>query len=205
MAKNPFAIQTGKVYHAFPNDEYIDVTILSYQQADLPPGPLANTTDPVKSVRFLFGGYLKNDDGSIKVDEHGVPIVARKWTRWLRLSNSKRAALMTLFDTEATGFKNLFDIFMDCETSSGKLWNTPMRILLEQSGDYQNIIRVKPGTNENVCKEIYYSEDYVPYRVVKAFGRLQELSVAGCKFQSGVKTFNPEDMVEPEDDQHIIK
>ena len=200
MANNPFQPTNTKVYHTFPVDEYIDATLLSYQQADLPPGPMAETNDPVKSVRFLFGGYIKDASGNIKVDETGAPIIARKWTKWMRLSNSKRAALMQLFDTEKTGFPQLFDILQDCDTIEGKLWSTPYRIMLEQSGDYQNIVRIKPGSNHNLVANVFYDDKYIPYKVVKAYGSLQALSIAGCKFASGVKTFLPEDMVEPSDE-----
>lgn len=57
MANNPFAVEQ-KVYNLMPNDEYIDACILSYQTAELPPGPMAMTNDTVPSTRFLLGAYL---------------------------------------------------------------------------------------------------------------------------------------------------
>lgn len=198
MANNPFAVEQ-KVYNRMPNDEYIDACILSYQTAELPPGPMAMTNDTVPSTRFLLGAYLKDESGQLKCDANGAPIIARKWTKWMRISNNERSALMRLFDTSKTGFQNLFDILQDCDTSEGKLWTTPLKIMLEQSGDYQNIIRIKPGNNTELVKQMFYSDQYIPYKVIKAYGKLTPLSLAGCKFKDGVKTFLPEDMVEPDD------
>ena len=198
MANNPFAVEQ-KVYNLMPNDEYIDACILSYQTAELPPGPMAMTNDTVPSTRFLLGAYLKDESGQLKCDANGVPIIARKWTKWMRISNNERSALMCLFDTSKTGFQNLFDILQDCDTSEGKLWTTPLKIMLERSGDYQNIIRIKPGANTELVKQMFYSDQYIPYKVIKAYGKLTPLSLAGCKFKDGVKTFLPEDMVEPDD------
>lgn len=195
MATNPFAVQQ-KTYTAFPNDEYVDACIISYQQADLPPGPLANTNDPVKSCRFLFAGFVKGEDGQLKCDDTGAPILVRKWTNWMRVSNDKKAKLMQIFDTTPKGFANLFDILQDCEASNGKLWTTPMKILLEQGDKYQNIVRIKPGTNTNLCEQAFYDDQYIPYKVVKAYGKPQPLSLAGCKFASGVKTFDPDTMAD---------
>lgn len=199
MADNPFAIEQ-KVYYQFKNDEYIDACIISYQQADLPPGPMAQNDSPVKSCRFLFAGYYRDDAGNqVFNTETGAPIIARKWTKWMRISDSKRASLMQLFDTSSNGFKNIFEIFMDCKDTNGKLWTTPFKILLEQSEKYQNIIRIKPGNNTDICAKVFYDEKYIPYRIVKAYGNLQELSIAACKFTSGVKTFSPEEMIEPDE------
>ena len=201
MANNPFDIKQ-KVYTAFPNDEYVDVCVLSYQTADLPPGPMAETNDPVPSCRFLFGGYVKDESGQIKCGEDGAPIVVRKWSNWLRISNSKHSKLMRLFDTTKNGFANLFEILMDFEQSDGKLWKTPMKILLEATdNDYQTISRIKPGNNSKLCDTIFYDDKYIPYKVIKAYGQLTPLTLAGCKFKSGVKVFTPEEMVEPTDEQ----
>ena len=200
MATNPFDIKQ-KVYTAFPNDEYVDACVLSYQTADLPPGPMAETNDPVPSCRFLFGGYVKDESGQIKCGEDGAPIVVRKWSNWLRISNSKRSKLMQLFDTTKNGFANLFEILMDFEQSEGKLWKTPMKILLEATdNDYQTISRIKPGTNSKLCDSVFYDDKYIPYKVIKAYGQLTPLTLAGCKFKSGVKVFTPEEMVEPTDE-----
>lgn len=195
---NPFDVNE-KTYHAFPNDEYVDVCLLSFQNAELPPGPMADNNEPVPSVRFLFGGYIKDEAGNWLVDEAGAPIVARKWTKWMRISSSERATMMNLFDTTKTGFVNLLDILRDYEKTDGKLWQTPFKILLEQNDKYQNIIRIKPGTNKNLVANVFYDDKYIPYKVIKAFGKLQELSFAACKFKSGVKLFEPEDMVMPDD------
>lgn len=201
MANNPFDIKQ-KVYTAFPNDEYVDVCVLSYQTADLPPGPMAETNDPVPSCRFLFGGYVKDESGQIKCGEDSAPIVVRKWSNWLRISNSKRSKLMQLFDTTKNGFANLFEILMDFEQSDGKLWKTPMKILLEATdNDYQTISRIKPGNNSKLCDTVFYDDKYIPYKVIKAYGQLTPLTLAGCKFKSGVKVFTPEEMVEPTDEQ----
>ena len=117
MANNPFAVEQ-KVYNLMPNDEYIDACILSYQTAELPPGPMAMTNDTVPSTRFLLGAYLKDESGQLKCDANGVPIIARKWTKWMRISNNERSALMRLFDTSKTGFQNLFDILQVVDYAS---------------------------------------------------------------------------------------
>ena len=106
MANNPFAVEQ-KVYNLMPNDEYIDACILSYQTAELPPGPMAMTNDTVPSTRFLLGAYLKDESGQLKCDANGVPIIARKWTKWMRISNTERSALMRLFDTSLAGVANI--------------------------------------------------------------------------------------------------
>lgn len=190
--KNPFEVKTPN-YEKFPDDEFIDVSLTAYQQADLPPGPLAKTNDPVPSVRFLFAGYVKNEDGTFKVDEQGNKIVVRKWTGWLTISNAKNAKIMKLFN----GFENLFDILQDCFDATGKLWTQPFKILLNSDGEYQNIISIKPGKNETIGKELFYDKSYTPYKVVKAYGKPVFLTLAGCKFDDGVKTFQPEEMAEP--------
>lgn len=191
MAEKMFDMQQ-KTFVSFPNDEYIDVCILAAFQADLPPGPLATTNDPVKSVKFLFGGYVKDENGEVKCDANGAPIVVRKWSKWMRISDNERSAMMNTFQ----GFDNLFDILESNETLDGKLWTTPMKILLEQSGKYQNIIRVKPGNKSELCANLFYDSTYVPYKVVKAYGKAQPLSLAICKLQDGVKLYSPDDMAE---------
>jgi hypothetical protein len=188
---NPFAIEQH--YETFRDDVYEDVVLLGYRQADLPPGPLATTNDPVPSVQFLFGGYARDEDGNFKLDDAGKKIVVRKWTGWMRISNGKNSKLLKVFN----GFDNLFDILQSCETTDGKLWNTPMKILLNKDGEYQNIISVKPGKNTEILGEIFYDKAYVPYKVARAYGKPVMLSLAGCKFSDGVKTYTPEEMAEP--------
>lgn len=190
--KNPFEIEQ-KVYETFREDVYEDVALLGYRQADLPPGPLATTNDPVPSVQFLFGGYARDEDGNIKIDDAGNKIVVRKWTSWLRISNAKNAKILKVFN----GFDNLFEILQSCETSDGKLWNTPMKILLNKEDDYQNIISVKPGKNAAILDEIFYDKTYVPYKICKAYGKPVMLTLAACKFSDGVKTYMPDEMAEP--------
>ena len=95
-------------------------------------------------------------------------------------------------------FNNLFDILKDCERADGKLWNTPMKILLEQSSNqkYQNIIRIKPGKNTDLVQSAFYDEKYVPYKVVKVYGRPQPLCLAWCKNASGVKCYDQTTMAD---------
>lgn len=189
---NPFAVEQ-KHYERFPNDEFVDATLLAYFQADLPPGPMADTNDVVPCVKFLFGGYVKDENGAVKKDDTGKPIVVRKWTNWMRISNNKKANIMKVFN----GFENLFDILQDCADLNSKLWSTPYKILLEESGQYQNLIKIKPGTNKAIVDEVFYDDQYIPYKVVKAYGKTQCLTLAGCKFRSGVRTFTPDEMAEP--------
>lgn len=197
MAENPFNVQQ-KTYTSFPNDEYVTACVLSYQTALLPPGPLAETNDPVLSTRFLMGGYVKDESGQIKCDDTGAPILVRKWTSWLRVSFNKNAKLLKLFK----GFTNLADILRDNATSEGKLWKTPMKIMLEQTDSgYQNIINIKPDDkHSDICETAFYDEAFVPYKVVKAYGKPQALSLAGCKFKSGVKTYEPSEMADAPQD-----
>ena len=194
---NPFAVEQ-KTYEQFPNDEFVDATLLAYFQADLPPGPLADTNDVVPCVKFLFGGYVKDDNGNIKTDDTGKPIIVRKWTNWMRISNNKKANIMKVFNGFGKdGVPALFDVLQDCADLGGKLWSMPYKILLEQSDKYQNIIKIKPGNNQKLVENVFYDDKYIPYKVVKAYGKTQCLTLACCKFSKGVKTFTPEEMAEP--------
>ena len=191
--KSPFDIPE-KTYVHFPNDQYVDACVLSYQIADLPPVPLATSNDPGPSARFLMGGFVPDENGGFVKNDDGSLVLARKWTNWLRISNSPRSKLMQLFQE----FINLFDILKDCERADGKLWTTPMKILLEQSSNqkYQNIIRIKPGKNTDLVQSAFYDEKYVPYKVVKAYGRPQPLRLAWCKNASGVKCYDQTTMAD---------
>lgn len=194
MAENPFDIKQ-KTYTQFPNDVYTTVCVLSYQTAMLPPSPLADSNDPVLSTRFLMGGYIKDESGQLKCDDTGAPILVRKWTSWIRISFNKNAKLLKLFK----GFTNLVDILKDNSETDGKLWKTPMKIMVEQAdgSDYQNITCIKPDdSGSDICDKAFYDEAYIPYKVVKAYARPVALSLAGCKFKSGVKTFEPSQMAD---------
>lgn len=209
MAANPFDVKSDKTYVMFPNDEYIDACILSFQCADAAPGPLAQTNDPVPSVRFLLGGLIKDDSGQIVVDQTGAPICVRKWTNWLRISYSSRSALMQLFvdfakkgDPKIPETAPLPDILKDYETADGKLWQTPLKIMLEQGEKYQHIMRIKPGTNYDLCKTLFYDEKYVPYKVQRIYGRPTALTSAGCKNPNGISLYDQSNMAdEPADDK----
>lgn len=187
-----------KTYIHFPNDEYIDACIIAYQIADLPPGPLATTNDPVPSARFLMAGYIKGEDGNYLTDETNARILVRKWTDWMRISSNERSKMMQLF----ADFDNFFDILKDCDNPDSKLWTTPMKILLEQASNkrFQNIIRVKPGSNTELVQTAFYDDKYVPYKIVKAYGRPQPLRLAGCKHVSGITTYTPETMADAPQD-----
>ena len=194
MATNPFETES-KVYHAFPVDEYVDACVIAYFMANLPPGPLAATDDPIPSAKFLMAGFVKDPEDPTKLlsDEAGQPIVVRKWTEWLRISFNKKSKLMQLFN----GFDNLKDILQDCQSTTGKLYTTPMKIQLEATDDtYSRIMRIKPGSNNAIIDQIFYDDKYVPYKVVKAYGKSIGLEQAGCKFRSGVKIFEPTDMAD---------
>lgn len=199
MADNPFEIEQ-KTYVSFPNDKYINACILSYQTAMLPPGPLAETNDPVLSVRFLFGGYTTDDNNETVCDDTGAPILVRKWTSWLRISFSKNAKLMKLFKDKK--IQNLADILKDNATSDGALWKTEFKIQLEETDNaYQNITSVKLADKPTgLCDQAFYDEKFVPYKVVKAYGKPQPLTLAGCKFKTGVKTYEPSEMADAPQD-----
>ena len=198
MATNPFDVPQ-KTYNNFPNDVFIDTCILSYQTAMLPPGPMAETNDDVLSTRFLFGGYILDENNKPKLDANGAAIIARKWTDWMRISFAKNAKMMKVFATGKDGFQNLPDILKDNTSANGLLWKTPFKIMLEASGDYQKITRIKPSSNNAICNEVFYNQEYVPYRVVKAFGKLRELELAGCKHSDGIVTYTPDMMIMPEE------
>lgn len=195
MANNPFEVEQ-KVYTSFPNDKYVNACILSYQTAMLPPGPLAETNDPVLSVRFLFGGYVTDKSNNLVCDDTGAPILVRKWTSWLRLSFSKNAKLVKLFKDK--NLKNLADILRDNATIDGQFWQTEFKIQLEETDSgYQNITSVKLADEPTgLCAKAFYDDKFVPYKVVKAYGKPQALSLAGCKFKSGVKTYEPSEMAD---------
>lgn len=194
MATNPF-ITVAKIYHQFPVDEYVDACVIAYFMANLPPGPLATTNDPIPSAKFLLAGFLKDPEDPTKLscDEAGAPIVVRKWTEWLRISFNKKSKLMQLFN----GFDNLKDILQDCQSSKGRLYTTPMKIQLEATDDvYSRIMRIKPGNNTAIIDQIFYDESYTPYKLVKAYGRTTTLEQAACKLKTGVKVYEQADMVD---------
>lgn len=197
MASNPFTT-VEKAYHKFPIDEYVDACVIAYFMANLPPGPMAATDDPIPSAKFLFAGFCKDPDDPSKLlcDETGTPIVVRKWTEWLRISFNKKAKLMQLFK----GFDNLKDILQDCQSSTGRLYTTPMQIQLEATDDvYSRIMRVKPGNNHAIIDQIFYDETYTPYKLVKAYGRTVPLEQAACKLKTGVQVYEQPDMVDAPD------
>lgn len=182
---------SSKQYIVMPNDEWIDTAVLSYQVADLPPGPMAVTNDPVPSTRFLFGAFVPDEN-------LGAPTLARKWTDWMRISDNPRSAMMKLFK----GFDNLFDLIND-DGPDGRLWKTPMKIMLEaNNGKYQKFTAIKPGSNSIVADTAYYDDQYIPYKFVKAFGKLVPLRLAACKFKSGVTIFTPETMADAPDENN---
>lgn len=179
--KHPLAGKEQINFVNFPADEYIPASIISYTCADLPPSKFSETNDPVPSVRFLFAGYITNDQGE--------KVVARKWTEWLRISYNEKAKLPKMFN----GFSNLAQLMQ-----SDDLFKTPMKILLEANDQgYTKIIRVKPCDDDST-QELVYDQNYVPYKYVKAFGNLVYQTLAVIKCGEGIKTFHPEDMVEPE-------
>lgn len=208
---NVFATEkTEKVYINFPNDVYVPVCLIGWRIAMLPPGPLSTNNAKVKSAQFLFAGYVPcgnikpgdkkwqwpenytvDPETKLLLDENGQKVVARKWSKWMRISASERSAMMNTFQD----FDNFADLLLSLEEPEGKLWQTGMMILLEQPNNFQNILRIKPDENY-LSNELFYDDKYIPYKVTKAFGRLEELSLAGCKFKSGVKVFSPDEMVD---------
>lgn len=178
--KHPLAGNASANLTQFPADEFIPAAIIAYNCADLPPSKFADTNDMVPSVRFLFAGFAKN--------EAGEEVVVRKWTDWLRISYNEKAKLPKMF----TGFQNLPKLL-----TSDELWKTPMKILLEANDKgYTKIIRVKPCDDERPLG-INYDVQYTPYKYVKAFGNLVNLTLAVIKGPEGVKPFTPDEMVEP--------
>jgi hypothetical protein len=191
--KNILAGNTFK-REQFPTDEYISACCIGFFFAGLKPNQkYSKSKDPVPSVKFLMAGYLRNPDGTIKVDEDGEKVVVRKWTNWKSLSYGEKAGLVQLFK----GVPNLQGL-LTSNAPDGELWKTPFKILVEAAAKdgYSNITRIKLGGTDDVL-DITYNKDFVPYKVVKAYGEDVTLEQAYLKTDEGVKIYTNEQMVEP--------
>ena len=81
---------------------------------------------------------------------------------------------------------------------TGKLWTTPFKILVEASGEYSNITRIKEGGNADVLA-ITYSKEFVPFKRVKVYGDTVPLTQAVMKEDEGIHVYDQDTMVEPEE------
>ena len=183
-------------YTNFPLDDYTSACIIGFFFAGIKPSKkFSNDQTPVPSVKFLLAGYLRNADGTPKTDDEGKPIVVRKWTKWLTISyNKKKSAMTKLFPD----IKNLQAFLEDYESGTGKLWTTPFKILVEASGEYSNITRIKEGGNADVLA-ITYSKEFVPFKRVKVYGDTVALTQAVMKEDEGIHVYDQDTMVEPEE------
>lgn len=175
----------GSKYTGFPVDEYSTACIISYQVASLPPSKFSKSTDPVPSVRFLLAGFAKNDQG----DE----VIVRKWTKWKSISYNEKSGLSQLFK----GVANLKALLTD-DGEGGKLWNTTFKILVEsKDGKYSEINRIKLSEKEDAdVLAITYTSEFVPYKMVKAFGKDVYLEIAVNKEADGIKSYSGEQLID---------
>ena len=175
----------GSKYTGFPVDEYSTACIISYQVASLPPSKFSKSTDPVPSVRFLLAGFAKNDQG----DE----VIVRKWTKWKSISYNEKSGLSQLFK----GVANL-KAFLTDDGEGGKLWNTTFKILVEsKDGKYSEINRIKLSDKEDAdVLAITYTSEFVPYKMVKAFGKDVYLEIAVNKEADGIKSYSGEQLID---------
>ena len=175
----------GSKYTGFPVDEYSTACIISYQVASLPPSKFSKSTDPVPSVRFLLAGFAKNDQG----DE----VIVRKWTKWKSISYNEKSGLSQLFK----GVANLKALLTD-DGEGGKLWNTTFKILVEsKDGKYSEINRIKVSDKEDTdVLAITYTSEFVPYKMVKAFGKDVYLEIAVNKEADGIKSYSGEQLID---------
>ena len=181
----------------FPVDEYVSACIISYQVASLPPSKFSKITDHVPSVRFLLAGRVKNTEGE--------DVVVRKWTSWMTISYNEKSKMAQVFKD----VPNLEFLITD-DGKGGALWETPFKIMLEQSkdGKYSNIIRIKVSDDKSVLDICYTrkstlpdgAETFAPYRRVSAYGKLVFLEVAMNKEEDGVKFYSGEDLIENPDE-----
>lgn len=181
----------------FPTDQYVSACVIGFFFAGLEPNSkYSKSKDPVPSVKFLMAGYLRNDDGTPKVDAEGNKIVVRKWTNWKAISYGERSGLTQLFK----GVSNLERLLTSNEPD-GDLWKTPFKIQLEEASKegYTNITRIKLGGNEDVL-DITYDKDFVPYKIVKAYGKDVYLEEAYLKTADGVQKYTNEQMIDPPND-----
>jgi hypothetical protein len=162
-----------KKYPEFEMDVYNDAGIIAFFTADLPPGKTAQTNDPVPSVRFLFK--------SAKIPN------LRKWSKWFSINYASRSALSKFFQ----GFTNLEAMLTNNDTIFNRM---SCKILLEQKGEFSEILRAKPGDCD--VSQLFYDESYVPNKQVKAWGKFVYLTQAYLKLESGIKIYNPQDMVD---------
>lgn len=175
----------GSKYTGFPVDEYSTACIISYQVASLPPSKFSKSTDPVPSVRFLLAGFAKNDQG----DE----VIVRKWTKWKSISYNEKSGLSQLFK----GVANLKALLTD-DGEGGKLWTTTFKILVEsKDGKYSEINRIKLSDKEDAdVLAITYTSEFVPYKMVKAFGKDVYLEIAVNKEGDGIKSYSGEQLID---------
>lgn len=175
----------GSKYTGFPVDEYSTACIISYQVASLPPSKFSKSTDPVPSVRFLLAGFAKNDQ-----DEE---VIVRKWTKWKSISYNEKSGLTQLFK----GVANLKALLTD-DGEGGKLWNTTFKILVEsKDGKYSEINRIKLSDKEDAdVLAITYTSEFVPYKMVKAFGKDVYLEIAVNKEADGIKSYSGEQLID---------
>lgn len=198
MANETKNILSSKVHREqFPTDQYVSACVIGFFFAGLEPNSkYSKSTDPVPSVKFLMAGYLRNDDGTPKVDAEGNKIVVRKWTNWKAISYGERSGLTQLFK----GVSNL-ERLLTSNGPDGDLWKTPFKIQLEEASKegYTNITRIKLGGNEDVL-DITYDKDFVPYKIVKAYGKDVYLEEAYLKTADGVQKYTNEQMIDPPND-----
>ena len=198
MANETKNILSSNVHREqFPTDQYVSACVIGFFFAGLEPNSkYSKSTDPVPSVKFLMSCADLVISGYEKVDAEGNKIVVRKWTNWKAISYGERSGLTQLFK----GVSNLERLLTSNEPD-GDLWKTPFKIQLEEASKegYTNITRIKLGGNEDVL-DITYDKDFVPYKIVKAYGKDVYLEEAYLKTADGVRKYTNAQMIDPPND-----
>lgn len=168
-----------KAYERFPNMRLNDCCIIAYQLADRTKdkfNPPVEGEPPrvIPSTRFLFSNG-----------------VIRKWTSWLKISYTERSKLVTMWqDIPNIEQKIINDKW---------LFNTPFQLMLKQAGEFQEIMFICLGTNQELVDKTFYNEEFRPFKHVKAFSEIIPLNAQVTKLPSGIVQWGPADFVNEKD------
>ena len=176
-----------KSFEEFKKDAYVFAVPTAIFVANIPAGKHAATNDPKKSCKILF------TNGE-----------ARKWTRWMSVSYTKKSTLPKVFN----GCPDIAAVLQSVEDPNSDFWKRPFQIMVENTTPpYSDIVRVKyAGEDEKdsdgvLLKDkvgnLFYDVDFTPYKYVKAFGNLVKLEQAIIKAPDGVKVMEPDSFIDP--------
>lgn len=189
---------TDKNYTTFPYEEWCSASIIAVSVAYVPANPQFSDSKDRQEMRFLFAGYVN--------DDNGVPTVVRKWSRWFGCSNNEKSAVMKFFGNGNTNtFKDLADFVLSPEL----LLSTPMKIMLESKAGkdgkvYGDIKSARPSADKESLNITYSltdpndpSKSHKPTKVIKHFAQFVDHLRFVCRTDEGLKDFTTEDMDEP--------